>query len=127
MKYEIRIEKGFTLVNASGAANAEGCAATAAAIVSSPGWEPGMNILIAYSDLDLSHATDNDLRSFAQAIAPYRNQLGDGLCACVNTKPAGFGLGRIWGVFMQEYSDLDVAIFYDLDDAKRWLTGGGDH
>jgi hypothetical protein len=107
----------------SGKASVEGYGNAAKAIISSPGWEPGMNLLVNYSDLDLSYVTGDDVKMFAQALYPYKERLGNGSWACVNTKPFDFGLGRMWEVFMQEYSNLDVRIFYNLEDAKRWLLG----
>ena len=121
MKYNIHIEKELAIVHVSGQATAKGFSETTEALVSSPKWTPGMNILIDYSDLDLSNAASTNVNSFARALAPHRDQLGSGLCACVNTKPLNFGLGRMWQVFMEEHSNLKVAVFYDINEAKNWL------
>ena len=123
MKHEIHIKEGLATVQVSGRASAEGYGEVAKALVSNSGWESGINILVDYSELDLSQATGDDIERFAQAINPYRKSLGKGLCAIVNTKPLNYGLGRMWEVFMEQYSDLHVCVFYNIDDAKRWLLG----
>jgi hypothetical protein len=121
MKHHIQIQEKFALIHVSGTAGPSGFSATAVALLALPEWKPNMNILIDYSDLNLSNVTTRDVDILAQSLAPHREQMGGGFCAIVNTKPLDFGLGRIWQVYMEEYTDLRVAVFYDIDEAKSWL------
>ena len=121
MKHHIQIQEEFALIHVSGTAGPSGFSSTAVTLLAIPEWKTNMNILIDYSDLNLSHVTTKDVDILAQSLAPHKEQLGSGFCAIVNTKPLDFGLGRIWQVFMEEYTNLRVAVFYDIDEAKNWL------
>ena len=121
MNHKIHIQGNLATVRLSRKASVEGFSDTAKAIIASPGWMPGFNILSDYSELDLSQLAGDDMERFAKALSPYRKSLGNGLCACVSTKPLDFGLGRMWEVFMEQHSDLRVCIFYDLEKAQKWL------
>ncbi len=121
MNSEIHIHGNLATLQLSGKASVEGLYDVVEAIIDSPGWNPGINILCDYSELDLSQLTGDDIERYAKSISPNRKSLGNGLCACVSTKPSDFGLGRMWAVFMEQYSDLRVCIFYDLEKAQKWL------
>lgn len=121
MKHEISIEKGIVIVRVWDKADSNGYAAAAAAIVSLPDWKPGTPILIDYEDLDLTEATMEDVRTFARGPAQYKKALGHCLCAVVSSKRLDFGLARIWQVFMKMTTDVEVAVFYNFEDAMSWL------
>ena len=122
MNSKIHIQGNLATVLVSGKASVEGLNDAAKAIIDSPGWIPGINILSDYRELDLSHLTGDDMDRFAKTLSSYRKSLGNGLCACVSTNPLDFGLGRMWEVFMEQHSDLRVCIFYDLEKAQKWLS-----
>ncbi len=122
MKYEISLEDGIVLIIMSGEVTPAGYGHVARDIVNLPGWKPGMNLLIDYGHVDLSKETGSNAELYAQAIIPWKEKLGDGRCACVNTNPADYGLGRMWQVFMEAYTNLRVGIFYTFAEAIRWLN-----
>jgi len=121
MNHKIHIQGNLATVRLSGKASVEGLCDVVKVIIASPGWMPGINILSDYRELDLSPLTGDDIERFAKTLSPNRKSLGNGLCACVSTKPGDFGLGRMWAVFMEQHSDLRVCIFYDLKKAQKWL------
>ena len=127
MEHEVRFEKGIVIVRVWDKAVPEGYAATAAAIVSLPDWKAGMPILIDFEDLDLALATIDDVRAFARGAAQYRKELGHCLCAVVNSKRLDFGLARVWQVFMNMTSDVEVAVFYNVEDAMSWIEKNMQH
>lgn len=123
MNSKIDIQGNLATVHLSGKACVEDLCDVAKAIIASPGWMSGMNILSDYSELDLSQLTGDDIERFAKTLSPDRKRLGNGLCACVSANPQNFGLGRMWEIFMEQNSDLRVCVFYDLKKAQKWLLG----
>ncbi|MFO7569042.1 MAG: hypothetical protein R6W75_04520 [Smithellaceae bacterium] len=122
MKHEISVENGIALVIISGKVSPEGYGLVTRDLVNLPGWKQGGKILIDYSYIDLSDETGETAQLYAQAVAPYRTDLGTGRCACVNINPVDFGLGRVWQFFMEALTDLQIGIFYTFEDAMRWLS-----
>ena len=124
MKHEISIEGDIALVIISGKVTPLGYGQVARDLLNRPEWKPGMKTLIDYSYIDLSEETGAAANFFAEALAPYKEALGRGRCACVNSNPADFGLGRIWQIFMEKLTHLQIGIFYSYEDALRWLSEG---
>lgn len=123
MKHEISFEDEVVLVILSGSGvSPQAYGAVAHDIVNLPQWKPGMKILIDYSQLDLQNETGADADVYAQAIIPYKTRLGNSRCACVNTSPAEYGLGRMWQYFMNTYTHTRVEVFYSYEEAVRWLS-----
>ena len=127
MNNEISFEKGIVIVRVWGKADADGYAATTADIVSLPDWKAGMPILIDFEDLDLTGVTLEDVRAFARGSAQYRKELGHCLCAVVNSKRLDFGLARMWQVFMNMITNVEVAVFFNIEDAKSWIEENMKH
>ncbi|MCK4549500.1 MAG: hypothetical protein KAU49_05000 [Candidatus Krumholzibacteria bacterium] len=121
MEHEVRFEKGIVIVRVWGKADPDGYAATTASIVSLPDWKTGTPILVDYEDLDLTEASIADVRDFASASARFRKELGHCLCAVVNSKRLDFGLARMWQVFMNMTSDVEVTVHYNVEDAMSWI------
>jgi hypothetical protein len=122
MKHEISVADEIVLVIMSGGISPEDYGHLAKSIVDLPEWRPTMKLLIDYSRIDFSGETGTNADLYAQAIIPYKSRLGDGRLACVNTNPADYGLGRMWQVFMEAYTNLQVGIFYTFEDALIWLN-----
>ncbi|MEE9912114.1 MAG: hypothetical protein K4571_10360 [Deltaproteobacteria bacterium] len=122
MKHSISVQNDVVLVVVSEKANPEGYSLAARDIVNLPEWKTGMKILIEYSHLDLSSLASADAPLYAKAIVPYKEAMGSGRMACVNSKPAYFGMGRMWQVSMEAFTDLQVGIFYTMEEAMSWLS-----
>lgn len=122
MKHEISVEEGIILVIVSGNINPQGYGAVARDIVSLPQWKPGMKILVDYSYLDLKDETGADADVYAQAVFPYKVALGNGRMACVNKNPVDYGLGRMWQISVESYTNVRVGIFYTYEEAMHWLS-----
>ena len=127
MEHEVRFERGIVIVRVWGKADPDGYAETTASIVSLLDWKTGTPILVDYEDLDLTVATIADVRAFAGASARFRKELGHCLCAVVNSKSLDFGMARMWQVFMNIASDVEVAVFYRVEDAMSWLEENMKH
>lgn len=124
MKHEVSVEDGIVLAVLSGSISPEGYAAVARDIMSQPGWNPNMRVLIDYSYLDLKEEMGADAHIYAEALVPYRKAMSNCRVACVNSRSVDFGLGRMFQFFVQEFTDLEVGIFYTFEDAMRWLSAG---
>ncbi len=123
MKHEVSVEDGIVLAVLSGPISPEGYVAVARDIMKLPGWNPGMRVLIDYTYLDLKKEMGADAPTYAEALAPLRKAMGRTRVACVNNRSVEFGLGRMFQVFVQELTDLEVGIFYTFEEAMNWLTG----
>lgn len=121
MEHKASIYEGVCFLEVSGRATPEGYSETIKDVVSLSEWEPGMDILVDYSQLELSHVSADGLERLAQALAGSRQELGDGLFAIVTPKVMEYGMGRMWEIYMRRYTDVTVAVFYTLDAAKHWI------
>jgi len=121
MKHEVSMEDGIVLAVLSGSISPEGYAAVARDVMKLPGWNPGLRVLIDYTYLDLRNEMGADAPTYAEALVPLRKAMGNSRVACVNHQSVEFGLGRMFQVFVQEMTDLEVGIFYTFEEAMNWL------
>jgi hypothetical protein len=119
MEHKILFKDGVAYTLVSGKAIPEGFARVVSALVASPEWEPGMTILAEYSELDLSHLSTKGMESLAHAVSPYRTALGSGNCLIVSAQALNYGMGKAWEVYMKQYSDLKVGVYYSIEDAEK--------
>ena len=122
MKYEISIEDKVVLVIVSGTPSPKEYGWVARDIANLPEWTPGMRVLIDYSYLDLHDEAGTNADLYVQAVIPYKTLLGNTRCACVNTNPIEYGLGRMWQFLMETYTNTQIRIFYTYEEAMRWLS-----
>ena len=122
MKHEVSVEDGIVVAVLSGPISPEGYAAVARDITNLPGWTPSMKVLIDYTYLDLKDEIGDDAPTYAEALVPLRKAMGNARVACVNNRSVDFGLGRMFQVFVHEFTDLNFGIFYTFEEAMAWLA-----
>lgn len=61
-----------------------------------------------------------DVRRIAGFIKEHREEIRDGKAAIVVSSPVIFGMARMLQI-LTEKSDLDIAVFRDIDKACKWL------
>jgi hypothetical protein len=122
MKHDISVEDGIVVAVISGPIRPEDYAVVAREIMKLPGWHPGMRVLIDYTCLDLKEEMGADAFTYAEALVPLRQAMGRSRIACVNNRSVEYGLGRMFQVFAQEMTDLEIGIFYTFEEAMNWLT-----
>jgi len=115
------MEDGIVVAVLSGPISPEGYAAVANDIINLPGWNPNIRVLIDYTYLDLKDEIGDDAPTYAEALVPLKKAMGNARVACVNNRCVDFGLGRMFQVFVQEFTDLNFGIFYTFEEAMRWL------
>ena len=66
-----------------------------------------------------------DLRRISRFLIENSERIGPSRCALVVGSDRAYGMSRMFEVFSGETS-VNVRVFRDLDEAKRWLTEGSD-
>jgi len=82
--------------------------------------EPGRRWHLLF---DIRHSSEDrssdELRTIATLIGDYRKELS-GRCAVVVTDPLHYGLGRMFGTFMEKLG-VETMVSRRLDEAQDWL------
>jgi hypothetical protein len=125
VKSEIRFDNmpEYVLLETRGEASVDGVKRMLKQLVESPQWKPGAGQLMDHRKLDVKKLTADDLRKIRDILMRHSSELGLGRCAFVVKDTLGFGLGRMYELLGGESIHGDFAVFYSLDEARRWLKG----
>ncbi len=107
------------LRTARGEITAEQLAQNFEEVLAHPDFHAGIKSLTDARELD-HHLEVEDMRDIAKTIARYRDRIAGGRAAVVVSIAVSYGLMRA----LQAYADqspIDIRIFYDVDEARRWL------
>jgi hypothetical protein len=111
-------------VTTEGEADADGFAAFNEAIVSHPGFRPGMTILVDHSGLDASLLNADDIAAIAAHAKSLEAEFGDSAVAVVAPDAFTFGLARV-SVREADFARLAPRTFASRSDAVDWLRDRG--
>jgi hypothetical protein len=112
-------EEEAVLVAVTGTSSVEGQMAVFNELIADPRYSPGMAIMIDYSGIDSRRATTADVERIGLFVAGLDRQLGDSKLAVVVPDTLAFGLGRMSQARIE--TRLELQLFYNRDDAARWL------
>ena len=88
-------------------------------IVGNPDFDPGMNQLFDFSDVEKVELSSRGIRSLAE-----RNPFGRGSKRVFTVKPgamAMFGMARMFQILTEEHSDELIVQFDHENKARSWL------
>ena len=93
-------------------------------ILDDPGFHPGIRCL---TDMrGATHTADaEEVRRIAQLLNSYPEKLTGTLLAVVVGQAVTYGMLRMLQA-QTDGSPADLRVFYDVDEAARWLTAGTD-
>ena len=121
MGFEFRIdsEGGIVYSTVEGDLDVEDIIAGLTEIISHEDFDKGMSGIF---DLMASkwESEPEDLRRIIRFIFENSERIGPSRCAFVVGSDRAYGMSRMFEVFSEETS-VDVRVFRDLDEAKRWI------
>ena len=124
MPIDVCIDTGRNLITRTGRdlVTVDECIQTVEYVLTHPDYQPGMKSL---SDMrDVSHQlTADDVRRIAQVVAGTREEPLSTRAAIVVSKTVSYGLSRMLQIHLEgEGLPLALSVFYDMDEAERWLV-----
>ena len=123
MTFEINFDLSddYVYVMTSGYATSEGFDSLLTEIVNSPKWQTGNRLLIDHRKLNLNKLTSADMNAIKDIVKKNSEKLGNGSCAFVMKDDLGFGLARMYELLGGGEIHLELAVFYNIDEAVDWL------
>jgi hypothetical protein len=88
-------------------------------VLDHPGFHPGIKSLTDVRRLD-RHMGAEEMKRLAKLISHYRDRIAGGRAAVVVPSEVSYGSLRVLKAYAGD-SPLDIAIFYDLEEARSWL------
>jgi hypothetical protein len=126
MSVEFRIDKdeGIVYGTLKGEVDVDEVLTELNGIISDADYDPGLN---GITDLRESNweSDQGDLRKLVHFLIKHRKQIGRSRSAVVVSSDRAYGMSRMFEVFSSE-SSINVRVFRDFEEAKRWVTGGDD-
>jgi len=124
MTFEISFDLSdeYVYVKTAGHATPEGFDKMITGMINSPQWKPGGKQLIDHRNLNGKNLTAGDLQQIGNIVKKYLKQIGFGKCAYLIPDSLGFGLVRMYELMGGEKLHLEMAVFYDMDEAVEWLN-----
>jgi hypothetical protein len=121
---EFRGDPQDVTITTSGPATLESFLEMNAALLSDPRFRAGMLILVDHSDLDVTPLLQDEVASIGYNIARRGEHFAGTVAAIVCGTREAFGLLRIAQAHAAP-SPLRSEVFYDRDEALRWLRMQG--
>ena len=126
MPFEASFDSGRDLVTVTvtGAVPARQMLRSVRRVLDDPGFHPGIKCL---TDMrEAAHTADaEEVRRIAQLLNTYGEKLTGTLLAVVVGQAVTYGMLRMLQA-QTNGSPADLRVFYDIDEATRWLTAGID-
>jgi hypothetical protein len=122
MEYEIHHRERFVEVVTHGDGEVEVFQEFLSEVLRHPDWKPGIPILIDHSDLNVGPLTVDGMMKLANMIDAARVELGSSRMAIFVPGDLGYGLGRMWQVYIEGKWDGASELFRSKEDALYWLT-----
>jgi hypothetical protein len=108
------------LITTSGRASVEDLEAMGEAGFADPRSRPGMMILIDHRATEYAALSYADVTRRADSIAA-RRELDDARIAVVVSRPADFGVWRIFDTLLSDRTGAQLRIFHTMEEARAWL------
>lgn len=126
MEHEIIFGPEWVEVRTHGKANLKGFRAFSEAVAADRRWQPGMNLLIDHSRLDVSSLATDDVSQLGQQANRDHPLITCRRCAFYVPLPIQYGIGRMWQQWRKSPAENRVMMFSDRQEAEAWLRAGID-
>lgn len=124
MEYSIDMDRtrGLITVSARGDATAADFQSYIADLLKPPCSEVDFNVLSDLRNVNMGTLSGDDVRDIARLVATRRSEVLTIKHAIVVGGPLSFGLARMYQTLSDDVDPQDLRIFYDIDEARRWLS-----
>lgn len=123
MEFELTwVDPLLVICRTSGAASVTGYEEMIRALAESPGFGPGVKVLMDHTALDVSSLTATDMEQIASLRAQFAGE-GTARSAVVvgRNSPLRYGLSRMFEGYLSPQVELEVRVFEELGEALAWL------
>ncbi len=111
------------MVSSTGPATTSDMRSLVGQVLKDERWRKGMNVIIDYRIADLDSLTISDAESLASYIKMLKDKIGGGHVAHVVSRMVDYGMVRMWENLMEEQVPFNFRVFYDMEDARKWIAG----
>jgi hypothetical protein len=125
MEFEIEwVDPSLVICRTSGGASAEGYEAMMQVLTADARFRPGVDLIVDHTNVDVSGLTAEDIERVAGLRARYAGDVPARAAGVVGPgSPMRYGLGRMFGSFVDTRSSTGVMIFETVSEAVAWLRG----
>ena len=123
MEFNIVIDTtdNYAKVITSGHIDVSGIAGTLDAIVSDVNWNPGMNLVVDYSDSSTIDLNSEKVSAISHLVKAQKERLGSGKMAIVMTSDLDYGYARMFQLLTEDYIDKEINVYRDSESAIKWI------
>jgi hypothetical protein len=122
--YTIDGTRGFVSIVASGKITKADALATFDEIIADPDFRPGMQILSDHRELD-TVVSSAFVKAWINRIAERGELFSGSRAALVESSIVRYGMARMASI-LAEATPLELRVFRDVDQARRWLEGSAE-
>jgi hypothetical protein len=124
MTVDFRVDKeeGIVYGTLTGVVDVDQILEGLAGMVASGDFRPGLNGITDLRNM-VWESDQDDLRRLVHFMIEHREEIGPSRSAIVVAGDRAYGMSRMFEVFSEE-SSIDVRVFRDFDEAKRWIVEG---
>ena len=124
IEFRIDTEEGIVYTTVKGDLGVEDIIAALTEIITHEDFKPGMSGI--FDLLASKWESDSDeLRRIVRFILENADRIGPSRHAVVVGSDRAYGMSRMFEVFSEE-TTVDVRIFRDLNEARKWILEGAD-
>ncbi|MGA9762658.1 MAG: hypothetical protein WBQ14_09565 [Gaiellaceae bacterium] len=127
MAFEIEwVDPSLVVCRTSGLASVEGYEAMMRALASDPRFQPGVDLIVDHTNVDVSTLTAADIERVAGLRARFAGKVVARAAGVVGPdSPLKYGLGRMFEAYLGVQPGAGVSVFATIDEAIAWLRGTG--
>lgn len=125
MEFEITwIDPSLVICRTSGVASVEGYRAMVQALASQPQFRPGVDVIVDHTNVDVSALTTFELEQVAGLRVELMGaQAGRAAGVVGPNSPLRYGLGRMFGAYVDSQGGTEIRVFGTVGEALVWLRG----
>ena len=127
MEFEIEwVDPSLVICRTSGVASVEGYKAMMAALTERPQFQPGVDLIVDHTNVDVSALTAAEIEQVAGLRAQFAGNMAARAAGVVGAgSPLRYGLGRMFEAFTETQPGTKINVFETVEEAMTWLRGAG--
>ena len=114
--------KDYLLIEVTGGANINLLKGLVRQVLDDPAWHETIPSLVDLRGMSASSLSSDDIFELADLFKSINTTLGSGNTALVVSQELEFGLARMWQMMTEEYVQMEIDVFKNIDEAQKWLV-----